>query len=133
MQVEIRTDHNIEGREVLADWVNSTLGDTLSEFSDRITTVHVHLSDQGSDQGKGNDSLSCMIEARLEGLQPIAVTHQAATLDQAVDKATEKLIHLLDHTLGRLEHQASHRTDPPLSRRSGGDSPPKGSYEAHPK
>lgn len=119
MQVQIQTDHNIEGREVLADWVNSTLEDTLSEFSDRITTVNVHLSNQSSDRGseqeKGNDSLNCMIEARLEGLQPIAVTQQAATLDQAVDKATEKLIHLLDHTLGRLEHQASHRTDPPLS------------------
>ena len=56
-----------------------------------------------------------MIEARLTGHQPLAVTHQAETLDQAVDGAAEKVTHLIEHTLGRLEHQASHRTDPPLS------------------
>jgi hypothetical protein len=80
--------------------------------------VDVHLSNQNSEQEAGNDSLRCMIEARLEGHQPMAVTHQAATLDQAVDGAADKLTHLIDHTLGRLEHQESHRTDPPLSRSS---------------
>jgi hypothetical protein len=56
-----------------------------------------------------------MMEARLEGRQPIAVTNQADTLDQAVDGAADKLTHLIDHTLGKLKHQSSHRTDSPLS------------------
>lgn len=118
MQVQIRTDHNIEGHEALAQQVSSVVKGALSRVSDRITSVDVHLSNQNSEHEAGNDSMRCMIEARLEGHQPIAVTDQAATLDQAVDGAAEKLTHLIDHTLGRLEHQASHRTDLPLPRSS---------------
>ena len=89
--------------------------DSLSQFSDRITQVDVHLSDENINKKDGGDDMRCMIEAHLTGLQPLAVTHQAETLDQAVDGAAEKITHLIEHTLGRLEHQASHRTDPPLS------------------
>jgi hypothetical protein len=42
------------------------------------------------------------LEARLAGLQPIAVSHQAATLEQAIVGAAEKLEHSLDSVLGRL-------------------------------
>jgi len=115
MQVQINTDHNIEGREELADQVSSVVEDALSRVSDHITSVNVHLSDQSSDQEKGNDSLTCMIEARLEGRQPVAVTHQSATLDQAVQGAANKMTHLIESTIGRIKHQEEHRTDPPLS------------------
>ena len=118
MQVQIHTDHNIEGHETLTDRVSGVVEDALSGVSDRITHVDVHLSDRNSDRKDGNDNMRCMIEARLEGHQPLAVTHQAATLDQAVDGAAEKLTQRIEHTLGRLEHQASHRNDPPLSRSS---------------
>ena len=116
MQVQIQTDHNIEGHETLADQVSSTIEDALSRVSDRITHIDVHLSNQNSDHQDGNDSMRCMIEAHLEGRQPIAVTDQAATLDDAIDGAAGKLARFIDHTLGRQEHQADHRTDPPLTR-----------------
>ncbi len=119
MQTQIRTDHNIEGSEALIDRVRGVVEDALNAFSDRITSVDVHLSNQNSDHHEdGNDSMRCMIEARLEGHQPLAVTDQSATLDQAVDGAAEKLTHLIDHTLGRIEHQSSHQTDSPLPRSS---------------
>lgn len=116
MQIELRTDHHIEGHEALADQVRGVVEDALSAFRDRVTSVDVHLSNQNSEQQDGNDSLRCMIEARLEGRQPIAVTDQAATLDDAIDGAADKLNRRLQHILGRLEHQEDHRTDPPLSR-----------------
>ena len=43
-----------------------------------------------------------MMEARLEGRQPIAVTHQAATVEQAIDGAADKLKRSIESTLGRL-------------------------------
>lgn len=50
-----------------------------------------------------------MLEARLEGRQPVAVTDHAATLEQAVQGAANKLVRLLDSTLGRLhEHRGDH-------------------------
>jgi ribosome-associated translation inhibitor RaiA len=115
MQIQIRTDHNIEGHQDLADWLSSVVEDALSRVSDRITSIDVHLSNQNNEQQDGNDSLRCMMEARLEGRQPIAVTNQADTLDRAVEGAADKLTHLIDHTLGKLKHQSNHRTDPPLS------------------
>jgi len=117
MQIQINTDHNIEGHEALAVQVRGVVESALSRISDHITRVEVHLSDESShksgEKSRQNDK-RCMIEARLEGLQPVAVTHQAATLDQAVDGAAGKLVRLIESTLGRLHDEKSRRTDPPL-------------------
>jgi hypothetical protein len=54
-----------------------------------------------------------MMEARLEGYQPIAVTQQAATLGEAVNGAADKLARVIEDTFGRLRDEKSRRTDPP--------------------
>lgn len=115
MQIQIRTGHNIEGHEALATHFSGVVEESLSRFSDRITQVEVHLSDENSDKKDSHDDMCCMIEARLKGQKPLAVTHQAATLAQAVDDAADKLTRLIDSTLGKLQHQENNRTDPPLS------------------
>lgn len=101
MQIQVNTDRNIEGDENLIADVRGTVDGALSRFSDRITRVEVHLSDENADKG-GADDIRCLIEARLEGRAPIAVSHQAASVDRAVDGAADKLIRSLDSTLGRL-------------------------------
>lgn len=73
----------------------------LDRVSDRITRVEVHLSDEHGPKN-GQADRRCMIEARLAGRQPTAVTHHAATLDLAVDGAAAKLLSSIEHTLGRL-------------------------------
>ena len=115
MQIQINTDHNIEGHQALTDHISSVIENALSRFSDHITRVEVHLSDENSDKKSGIDDMRCMMEARLEGRQPIAVTYQATTLDQAVEGAADKLVHLIEKTLGRVHDQESHRTDPPVT------------------
>ena len=112
MQIQINTDHNIELHESLAAEINTVVESALSRFSDHISRLEVHLSDENSDNKVGHDDMRCMMEARLEGRQPIAVTHQAASLNQAVDSAADKLARLIENTLGRLHEQRSHRTDP---------------------
>ncbi len=101
MKIQINTDNNIENREELADQAEATVESTLGHLAEHLTRVEVHLSDENSDKGGAHDK-RCMMEARLEGHQPIAVTDEAETLDQAIDGAAEKLKHSLDHTLGRL-------------------------------
>ena len=101
MQIQMNTDSNIEGREALVAQVSAVVEGALSRFSDHITRVEVHLSDVNSDKG-GNDDKRCLMEARLEGRQPIAVTHEAATVDQAIDGAADKLKRFIESTLGRL-------------------------------
>jgi hypothetical protein len=100
MQIQINTDKNIEGHEKLAAWIRSTVETALARDSERITRVEVHLTDEDGDKSGQNDK-SCVMEARLEGRQPIAVSDRSATLEQAVNGATGKLTRLLESTLGR--------------------------------
>ena len=71
--------------------------------AEHITRVEVHLSDENSNKkiGTGDDK-RCLLEARLTSRQPIAVSHQAATLEQAIDGAAKKMRHSLETVLGRL-------------------------------
>jgi hypothetical protein len=103
MQIQINTDSSIEGREELAQQVETIVKSTLDRFSERITRVEAHLSDVNSHKF-GEDDKRCLLEARLKGLQPIAVSHQAGTLLQATRGAAEKLKRSLDSTLGRLSN-----------------------------
>lgn len=112
MQIQINTDRNIEGREAMAAQVRGVVKGALSRFHDRITRVEVHLSDENSVKKSGHDDIRCMMEARLEGRKPVVVTHQAATVDQAVDSAAGKLTRSIESTLGRLHDQTIRRTDP---------------------
>jgi ribosome-associated translation inhibitor RaiA len=113
MHIQINTDRNIEGREALAARVSRVVESTLSRISDHITRVEVHLSDENSDKKGGDNNMRCLMEARLQGRQPVAVTHQAATLDQAVDGAADKLIRLIESALGRLRDHQGRRTGLP--------------------
>jgi len=100
MQIEVNTDSSIEGSEELNAHVKGAVESALNRFSDRVTRVEVHLSDVNSDKG-GHDDKRCMMEVRLEGRQPTAVTHQATTLDQAVAGAAGKLKRSVEHALDR--------------------------------
>jgi ribosome-associated translation inhibitor RaiA len=113
MQIQVNTDHNIEGHEALAARVSGVVGDALSRFSSHITRVEVHVSDENSNKKHGADEIRCVMEARLERHQPVAVTQQAGSVVEAVDGAAGKLNRLLEHTLGRLHDQRSYRIDPP--------------------
>jgi len=90
MQIQLNTDHNIEGRESLAAHVTTIVEAALSRFSDRVTRVEVHLSDENGDKSGQHDK-RCMMEVRLAGRQPTAVTHHAASVHEAIDGAVGKL------------------------------------------
>lgn len=111
MQIQVNTDHSIEGHGALAVRIRGVVENALSRMSDHITRVEVHLSDENGDKQGQNDK-RCMLEARIEGRQPIAVTYHAAALDQAVDGAADKLTRLIESTLGRQRDHNSHRTAP---------------------
>lgn len=113
MQIQVNTDRNIEGHEALAAQIRGVVESALSRHEDFITRVEVHLSDENSNKKGGNDDIRCMMEARLGGRQPAAITHQAATVEQAVDGAADTLTRLIESTVGRLRDQAIRRTDPP--------------------
>jgi hypothetical protein len=111
MKVQINTDGNINGHENMIDKVSSSVESAMGRFRDHLSRVEVHLSDGVADN-KGPGDKSCMMEARIAGRPPVAVTHRAATLDEAVSVALEKLTHLVANTIEKKRSQEHHRTDP---------------------
>ncbi len=102
MQVQVHTDSSIHGGDALTHSVAAAVEGAVRRWTPRITRVEVHLSDVNRLKG-GADDKRCVMEARLGGLQPVAVTHLAGSLPDAIDGAAEKLKKSLESTLGRLE------------------------------
>ena len=66
------------------------------------------MSDENG-QNRGGRDQRCMMEARVQGRQPLAVTDQAESLEQAVAGAAGKLARLIESTLGRVDRSDEKR------------------------
>jgi Sigma 54 modulation protein / S30EA ribosomal protein len=100
MLIEVRTDSNIQGSEQFSVHVKSVVQAALDRFGDRIRRIDVHLSDSVGDKA-GHDDKCCMIEARRDGREPIVVTHQEATMDQAIRGAVQSLKNSVESAFGK--------------------------------
>ena len=105
MQVQVNTSNGIENKDTLERWASDFLNDALERFRQDITRIEVQLRDTSSGK-KGGEDKRCTLEARIAGREPVAATHHAPSQDEAFRGATQRLIHVLEHTLGKLDrHQ----------------------------
>ena len=105
MQVLVNSNHTINGGEDLTERVQGVVEGRLDRFEGRITRVEVHLNDLNSSK-IGERDKRCMMEARVGGMKPIAVSHEAPTLTEAIHVAADKLERAIEHSLGKLEDTA---------------------------
>ena len=102
MNIEIRTDKNIQNSERLIDYVRAELNQEFQRHSERITHFSVHLSDENGDKG-GDDDIRCMIEAKPAGLKAVVVNHRGHNLDTAIHGAIDRLKRSLEHVIEKKE------------------------------
>jgi ribosomal subunit interface protein len=102
MIVQFNTDKNIEGTDAFRNYVAQSVMEELHRFSDHISRVDVHLSDENGHKEGKNDK-KCVIEARIEGRQPIAVTHHADNNELAISGAIGRMKHALDTVFDRMK------------------------------
>lgn len=100
MHIQINTDHNIHSDEALSAWIIGVVETALVRGGGNVTRVEVHLGDENG-RKSGQDDKRCMMEARIEGRHPIAVTEHAASLDRAVKGAAGKLARMIESDAGR--------------------------------
>ena len=100
MTILLNTDKNISGNERLESYVNSTISEELSRFSEHITRIEVHLSDENGDKEGVNDK-RCVLEARIKNKQPIAVTSDENTTEKAISDALDKLKVSIEKVISR--------------------------------
>lgn len=103
MNIEIRTDKNIQNSERLITYVRDELNQEFQRHSERITQFSVHLSDENGPKG-GDDDIRCMIEAKAAGLKPVVATFKAKNIDLALHGAMERVKRSLEHTLEKKEN-----------------------------
>ncbi len=101
MKIQFNNARNMTGSEEIRVSLIALMSEQLSRFSHNITRLEVHLSDENGPKEGMNDK-RCMLEARLEGRQPIAVTNVANSFEQAANGAIVKLKNSLSSILGRL-------------------------------
>lgn len=102
MQIQFNTDKTIEGHERMQSHFTEEISESLKRFEDKITRVEVHVGDENNEKF-GLDDKRCMIEVRLAGKNPIAVTNHANTIEKAVSGATDKMKKLLTTTFEKLK------------------------------
>lgn len=108
MQIQINSDNVIslgdESRTTLAEMIAAR----LERFSDRLTRVEAHFVDVDGRERQGTADKRCLLEARPAGRDPVAVTAEADSLDQALAAALPKLITTLEREFGRITSRKGH-------------------------
>lgn len=100
MQVQVNIEKNVEHGIGLDEHVQEVVQAAIGRFGEQITRVEVHIGDTNGQKG-GPDDKRCMMEARVNGLQPIAVTDHGSTLHQAIGGAADKLKRAVDTAIAK--------------------------------
>ncbi len=102
MTIKINTDKTLSTDKRSTDFFIALINETLQRFESQITRVEVHLKDENGNK-EGFNTVSCLLEARLEGRKPIAITNQANTIDLALNGAIIKIKNALKKILGKIQ------------------------------
>jgi hypothetical protein len=105
--IQIHTDNQIESDAERDGRIEEQIRQRLARFEGRITDVEVHVSDINGPRGGAAD-LRCTLEARLNGVPPVAVADHGSSVDRAILGAAKKAARALDHQLGKLSDRKGH-------------------------
>jgi hypothetical protein len=103
MNIQINTDKSIDVEVRHQEYFSTQISEALDRFQDYITRVEVHLKDENGKKEGVNDK-TCVLEARLKGKQPIAVTSQADSIEKAVSEAIDKMKVAVTTVIGKSQN-----------------------------
>lgn len=104
MTIQFNTDNHVSGNQAHVQPLIAEIEHGLKHFSDHITRVEVHLHDENGNKNAPGDK-RCMLETRLQGKQPIAVSHNGDSHEDAVKGAVERMKTMLDRAISKMrEH-----------------------------
>ncbi len=105
MQIQVYGDNHIKSDTELTSLVEAEVNHALGRFSNHLTRIEVHISDENG--AKGGIDKRCLIEARPAGHQPVTTSSEASEIEQAVKHASEKMKKALDSLFGKLDESRS--------------------------
>lgn len=91
MQININSDRHVQVNQQTVEQWRTDIEEALERFSDWITRVEVHVTDQNSLAKGGADDIRCVMEARPAGKQPVSIDVRAESAEHAIQEGTGKL------------------------------------------
>jgi ribosome-associated translation inhibitor RaiA len=102
MKIQFNTDKTIIGNEKHEDYFTEWVTDALERYDRHITRIEAHISDENGSK-KGQEGIRCLLETRLKGREPLAVSCDANTFEESVSGAIDKLISKLETIVGKFQ------------------------------
>lgn len=75
----------------------------LGRFEQRLSRIEVHVGDNDGTRREGPAGIEATIEARPYNGQPLTASDRAATAEDAIGSALQKLVSRLDATFGKSD------------------------------
>jgi hypothetical protein len=110
MKIQINSDKNVAVDAKLSSAIESDVLRLLGKFESRVTRLEVHLSDLNSSSKRGLKDMRCLLEARPAGQKPVSVVFEAASAEQAVRGAANKMKRLLETSFGKSSDHTSQKS-----------------------
>jgi hypothetical protein len=101
MQILIYTPLDGNDRNELAQPIKLRVEGELSHLAPHITHVEIYLRYKSLSTAEIAEK-HCLMEARLQESHPVAATHSACTLEEAINVTLGKLKQSLDYSLRRF-------------------------------
>lgn len=101
MEIQVRTDQQLQSGDELAAFVGFELRAGLGPCAARVLSACVHLTTDWSAQD--GPVLRCLLEVNPVGHAPLAVTHHAASRENAVQAAVGDMRGLLERMFRRID------------------------------
>jgi hypothetical protein len=105
MKVQVNASNDVHNKDSLESWADDYLNERLARFGQDLTSIEVQLTDENHATRGGDADKRCMMEARISGRAPVAVTAFGPDQNLAFRAAGEKLEHALDHAFGKLDRR----------------------------
>jgi ribosome-associated translation inhibitor RaiA len=100
--IQINADNQVKSDQERDGRLEERIKDRLKRFDGRITDVELHLSEPTARRNGGGSEIRCTLEARVNGIAPVAASGDGSTAERAAIAAVDKAGRALDKTLGRL-------------------------------
>lgn len=102
MLIQLNSDKNLTIHAEYQSQIEDKINTALAHFSNHISRVEVHLSDENGSKN-GQDDKRCLVEVRMEGRAPIAVTNIGQNYDLAIQGALSKASNALSTVVSKLQ------------------------------
>lgn len=100
MRIQVNSDKTVDVNDGLKAAVKAHFRKSFERYGERVTRVEVHLSDLNGNR-RGEQDKRCLLEVRPAGMDPLAVTHLAGTVDDAWKGASRKMVRKLTTRFGK--------------------------------